>query len=44
MAGEEREFGRQAGRRGVWADPLGHYNGFGFYFANENFKQRTGIQ
>lgn len=38
------EFGRQAGRSGVWADPLDHYNGFGFYFANENFKQRTGIQ
>ena len=41
MAGEGREFGRQAGRRWVWEDPLGQYNGFGFYFANENFKQRT---
>lgn len=43
VAGEGREFGKQAGRRawGVWEDPLGHYNGFGFYFANENFKQRT---
>ena len=45
VAGEGREFGKQAGRRawGVWEDPLGHYNGFGFYFANENFKQRTDI-
>ena len=33
MAGERREFGRQAGRRRVWEDPLGQYNGFCFYFA-----------
>lgn len=41
MAGEGWEFGRQAGRKRVWEDPLVQYNGFGFYVANENFKQRT---